>query len=45
LKGKGIRGLKSDKVGDLYVKVLVEIPVNLTNEQKDLLEQFNKTLN
>lgn len=45
LKGKGIKGLKSKKVGDLYVKVLVEVPVNLTNEQKDLLEQFNKTLN
>jgi len=45
LKGKGIKGLKSNKVGDLYVKVRVEIPVNLTNEQKDLLEQFNKTLN
>lgn len=44
LKGKGIKGLKNNKNGDLYVKVLVEIPVNLTNEQADLLEKFDKTL-
>jgi len=45
LKGKGIKSLKGNKVGDLYVKVRVEIPVNLTSEQRDLLEKFNKTLN
>ncbi|MBR0596682.1 DnaJ C-terminal domain-containing protein [Sinanaerobacter chloroacetimidivorans] len=44
LKGKGIKGLKSKKMGDLYVKVLVKIPTNLTNEQIDLLEKLDKTL-
>lgn len=45
LKGKGIKDLKSKKTGDLYVKVLVNIPTNLTTEQIDLLEKFDKTLN
>ncbi|HWQ74921.1 MAG TPA: DnaJ C-terminal domain-containing protein [Syntrophomonas sp.] len=45
LKGKGIKGLNNKKFGDLYVKVLVKIPVNLTKEQIDLLEKFDKTLN
>jgi molecular chaperone DnaJ len=44
LKGKGIKDLKSKRTGDLYVKVLVKIPTNLTNEQKDLLEKFDKTI-
>ncbi|MEL7654934.1 MAG: DnaJ C-terminal domain-containing protein, partial [Bacillota bacterium] len=45
LKGKGIKDLKSKKIGDLYVKVLIKIPTNLTNEQRDLLEKLDNTLN
>lgn len=45
LKGKGIKDLKSKKTGDLYVKVLVKIPANLTDEQKNLFEKLEKTLN
>lgn len=44
LKGKGIKGLKNKNPGDLYVMVLVKIPTDLTKEQKDLLEKFDKTL-
>lgn len=44
LKGKGIKDLKSNKVGDLYVKVLVKIPTNLTAEQRDLFEKLENTL-
>lgn len=44
LKGKGIKGLKSKKTGDLYVKVVVKIPSDLTNEQRELLEKLDKTL-
>lgn len=44
LKGKGIKDLKSNKKGDLYVEVSVEIPKHLTKEQTDLLERFDKTL-
>ncbi|MDD2504288.1 MAG: DnaJ C-terminal domain-containing protein [Clostridia bacterium] len=45
LKGKGIKELKSKRIGDLYVKVLVTIPAELTAEQRDLFEKLEKTLN
>lgn len=44
LRGKGIKNSKSRKSGDLYVKVLVKIPTNLTDEQKDLLEKLDNTI-
>ena len=44
LKAKGIKDLKSKKMGDLYVKVLVKIPTNLTEEQRDLIEKLDKTM-
>jgi molecular chaperone DnaJ len=31
-------------VGDLFVHVLVETPVKLTDEQKKLLQQFDESL-
>jgi molecular chaperone DnaJ len=37
LKGKGIKMLKKEIYGDLYVKFVVEIPKGLTKQQKDLL--------
>ncbi len=40
LKGKGIKSLYSYKKGDLFVKVNVETPRNLTKEQKALLQQL-----
>ena len=42
VKGKGIKSLRSSAVGDLYCHVLVETPVNLTERQKELLEEFDK---
>ena len=42
VKGKGIKSLRSSAVGDLYCHVLVETPVNLTDRQKELLEEFDK---
>ncbi len=44
LKGKGVRSVRSGRIGDLYCKVVVETPVNLTREQKDLLKQFSDSL-
>ena len=41
LKGKGIK--KVIGKGDHYFTVIVEIPKNLTNKQKDLLKEFAKT--
>lgn len=42
VKGKGVKSLRSSAVGDLYCHVLVETPVNLTDRQKELLEEFEK---
>jgi len=43
LKGKGVKALHSTKVGDLYVKVIVEIPTKLSKEQRRLIEQLGTT--
>ncbi|MFC7300162.1 molecular chaperone DnaJ [Cognatiluteimonas weifangensis] len=43
LRDKGVKSVRSRKPGDLYCKVVVETPVNLTNEQRALLEQFEAT--
>ena len=42
VKGKGIKSLRSSATGDLYCHVLVETPVNLTDRQNELLEEFEK---
>ena len=44
LKGKGIKKLHSYGVGDEYVKVHVEVPRNLDENQKNILASFEKTL-
>jgi molecular chaperone DnaJ len=43
LRDKGVKSVRSRKTGDLYCKVVVETPVNLTTEQRVLLEQFEAT--
>ncbi len=40
LKNKGIARLQSSGRGDLFVKIVVEIPTNLKRRQKELLEEF-----
>jgi molecular chaperone DnaJ len=44
LRGKGVKNVRSSHVGDLYIKTLTETPVNLTSEQKTLLEKFRVVL-
>ena len=44
LRGKGIKGIRAPYPGDLYVHVLVETPVKLTEAQKALLRQFDESL-
>lgn len=44
LKGKGIKNLRSGRMGDLYVKAALEVPTKLTGKQKQLIEQFGESL-
>ena len=41
LRGKGVRNVRNGQVGDLYCRVSVETPVNLTKRQKELLQEFD----
>jgi molecular chaperone DnaJ len=43
LRDRGVKSVRSRHPGDLYCKVAVETPVNLTTEQRSLLEQFEAT--
>lgn len=43
LRDKGVTSVRSRRPGDLYCKVVVETPVNLTAAQRELLEQFEAT--
>src|SRR5690606_36394919 len=44
VRGKGVRSVRSGAVGDLFCKVLVETPVKLTEEQKELLRAFEASV-
>ena len=44
LRGKGVKSVRSSVTGDLMCRVVVETPVNLTKEQKELLEKFDRSL-
>tara|TARA_Y100000590_G_scaffold441943_1_gene569390 strand:+ start:4551 stop:5702 length:1152 start_codon:yes stop_codon:yes gene_type:complete len=39
-KGKGMTVLRQSRRGDMYTEVSVEIPVNLTKKQKNILKDF-----
>ena len=46
LRGKGMPHVRSaSTVGDLYVHVELEVPVKLSAEQKQLIEQLEESLN
>ena len=42
LRGKGMPMMRNRGYGDLYIQMITEVPVSLTKEQKNLLEQFKK---
>ena len=42
LRGKGMPIIRNKEYGDLYIQAITEVPVSLTKEQKNLLEQFKK---
>lgn len=43
LREKGVKSVRSRSTGDLYCRVVVETPVNLTAHQRELLQQFEAT--
>lgn len=43
LKGKGIPRLNSSGKGDQYVRIVVDIPKEVTSEQRAILMQFDKS--
>jgi molecular chaperone DnaJ len=45
LKGKGMPYIRGSGNGDLYIKIITEVPVSLNSEQKELLEKFRKIEN
>ena len=42
LKNKGMSILRQNRRGDMYVEINVEIPVNLTNKQKEIIKKFEQ---
>ena len=44
LRGKGVKPVRGGPVGDLYCTTMIETPVNLTKDQKALLQQLDESL-
>ena len=44
LKGRGLPGVRDNTRGDFHAVVNLQIPHNLTDEQRDLLEKFDASL-
>jgi molecular chaperone DnaJ len=42
LKGKGMPILRRSSNGDLYIRIITEVPVSLSKKQKEILEEFKK---
>ena len=42
LKNEGVPFSGTSRKGDLYIKVLVEVPTKLSSKQRELLEEFMK---
>ena len=40
LKGKGMPILRRNLLGDLYIRIITEVPTSLTKKQKELLTEF-----
>jgi molecular chaperone DnaJ len=44
VRGKGVRSVRGSEAGDLLCRVVVETPVNLNARQKELLREFECTM-
>ena len=45
LKGKGMPILRRSIFGDLYIRIITQVPTSLSKRQKEILEEFNKIEN
>ena len=45
LKDKGMPILRKSTFGDLYIRIIPEVPISLSKGQKDLLEKFKELEN
>jgi len=43
LRGRGVKSVRSSRTGDLICRVVVETPVRLTKQQRELFEQLEAT--
>lgn len=44
MRGKGVKPVRNSSAGDLLCRIQIEVPVNLTAEQKELFEKLRETL-
>ena len=44
LRGKGVKSVRGSHIGDLICKITVETPINLSARQKELLQEFENSL-
>jgi len=44
LRGKGVKPVRGGPTGDMICRVQVEVPVNLTKRQKELMEELRATM-
>ena len=44
LRGKGVTTVRDARQGDLFAQVAVETPINLTAEQREMLEKFEESV-
>ena len=44
LKGKGVKSVKGNKYGDLYVRMILEVPTKLNGDQKKLLKELGEKI-
>ena len=40
LKGKGMPYMRRNTFGDLYIRIITEVPISLSKRQKEILEEF-----
>jgi DnaJ-class molecular chaperone len=43
LTGKGVKNLRGNQHGDLYIRYIINIPTHLSGKQKDLLKKFEES--